>query len=39
MHDFYSDNYENFVIPKTVLSVTPSKQSSVLIFTISVFFS
>ena len=22
MHDFYSDNYENFVIPKTVLSVT-----------------
>jgi len=22
MHDFYSDNFENFVIPKTVLSVT-----------------
>ena len=22
MHDFYLDNFENFVIPKTVLSVT-----------------
>ena len=39
LYDLYSDNLENFVIPKTVLSVTPSKQSPVLIFTISVFFS
>jgi len=23
MHDFYSDNYENFVIPKTVYFVGP----------------